>query len=59
MAKDLYPAAARDCRQHPKARVTDSEEVVCLKDKRERVDSKRAARPAAQEEKKKLGTAKN
>ena len=34
-AKDLSSAAAKDHRQLSKARVTSSEEVVCLRDKRE------------------------
>ena len=46
-AKDLSSEAARDRHQLSKARVIDSEEVVCLRDKRERVDSERAARAAA------------
>ena len=51
-AKDLSSAAARDRRQLSKARVIDSEEVVRLRDKRERVDSEKAARAAAWEKKK-------
>ena len=45
-AKDLCSAAARDRRQLSKARVIDSEDVVHLRDKRELVDSKKAARAA-------------
>ena len=56
-AKDLYPAAARDRRQLSKVRVIDSEEVVLLRDKKQRVDSK-GARAATREEVKMLGTAK-
>ena len=57
-AQDLCSAAARDRRQLSKARVIDSEDVVHLRDKREMVDSKKAARAAAWAEKKKQGTAK-
>ena len=53
----ICPAAARDRRQLSGARVIDSEEVVLLRDKRQRVDSKKGARAAARE-KKKLGTSK-
>ena len=56
-AKYLSRAAARDCRQLSKARVIDSKEVVLLRDERGRVDSEKAARAAAREEKKKQGTA--
>ena len=56
-AKYLSSAAARGHRQLSKARVIDSEEVVRLRDKRERVDSEEAARAAAREERKKQGTA--
>ena len=58
-AKGLSPAAARDRRQLSKVRVIDSEDVVHLRDKREMVDRKKAARAVAREEKKKQGTAKN
>ena len=56
-AKDLSSAAAKGRRQLSKARVIDSEEVVCLWDERERKDNK-AIRAAAREEKKKQGTTK-
>ena len=56
-AKELSSAAPKDCRQLSKARVINSEKVVCLRDKREKVDSEKAARAAARE-KKKQGTAK-
>ena len=60
-AKYLHPAAARDRRQLSKARMIDSEEIVLLRDKRQKVESKKAAsyRAAAQEKMEKLGTAKN
>ena len=51
-AKDLSSAASRDRRQISKSRLIDSEEVVRLRDKRERVDSKKATRAAAREKKK-------
>ena len=57
-AKDLGSAAARDRRQLSKARVIDSEDMVHLRDKREMVDSKKAARAAAWAEKKKTGNCK-
>ena len=50
-AKDLSSAAARDHHQLSKARVIGSEEVAHLRDKRERVDSEKAARVAAREKK--------
>ena len=54
-AKDLSSAAAKDHRQLSKARVIDTEEVVCLWDERERKDNDKAVRAAAREEKKKQG----
>ena len=56
-AKDLSSAAAKDRRQLSKARVIDSEEVVRLRDERERKDNK-AVRAAAREEKKKQAATK-
>ena len=47
--RDLSSAAVRDRCQISKARVIDSEKVAHLSDKRERLDSKKAARAAARE----------
>ena len=57
-AKGLCSATVRGRRQLSEARAIGFEEVVRSRDKRERVDSKKAARAAAREERK-LGTAKN
>ena len=51
-AKDLSSAAAKDHRQLSKARVIDLEEVVRLRDERERKDNIKAVRAAAREKKK-------
>ena len=56
-AKDLSSAAGKERRQLSKARVIDSEEVVRLRDERERSDNNKAVRAAARE-KKKQGTTK-
>ena len=57
-AKDLSSAAAKDRRQLSKARVIDSEEVVWLRDERERKDNNMAVRAAAREKKKQAATKK-
>ena len=51
-AKYLSSAAAKDRRRLSKARVIDSEKVVHLRDKRERINSEKGARAAAREKKK-------
>ena len=56
-AKDLSSAAAKDRRQLAGARMVGSEEVVRLRDERERKDDNKAVREAARE-KKKQGTTK-
>ena len=56
-AKGLSSAAARGCCQLSKARVIGSKKMEHLRDKRERVDSEKAATAAARE-KNRQGTAK-
>ena len=57
-AKNLSSAAAKDRRQLSKARLIDVEEVIFLRDERERKENNKAVRAAAKEEKKKQGTTK-